>query len=116
MGKKEKVLDLASSYNDEQKFNKARGKALQGSSSMPTKSSSESSFAFLGNLASVSGSSSSGSSDYNDPNISAEERKKRLAKRLMDMTDKMEDLSNQLYHLQQRMELLEKKTRFTGAE
>ena len=111
-GRKEKVLDLASSYNDEQKFNKAKGKALQRSST--SQASSEGSFAFLGNLASASGSSSS--SDYNDPNISVEERRKRLAKRFMDMTDRIEDLSNQVYHLQQRMELLEKKTRFTGSE
>jgi hypothetical protein len=40
---------------------------------------------------------------------SAEERRRRLVKRLKDMTDKMEDLTNQLYHLQQRVELLEKK-------
>lgn len=39
------------------------------------------------------------------------ERKKKLAKRLMDMTNKMEDLSNQIYHLTQRMEVLEKRTR-----
>jgi chromosome segregation ATPase len=107
IGKKEKVIDLASSYNDEIKFNKAKGKALQGSTT--NQGSSESSFAFLGNLASAS--SSSTSSDYNDPNISVEERRKRLAKRFMDMTDKIEDLSNQVYHLQQRIELLEKKTR-----
>jgi hypothetical protein len=110
-GKKEKVLDLASSYNDEQKFNKTKGKALQ-----PTASSQQSGsdFAFLGNLASASGSSSS--SDYDDPNASIEERRKRLAKRLMDLTDRIEDLSNQVYHITQRVELLEKRTRFTGSE
>lgn len=38
-----------------------------------------------------------------------DERKKRLIKRFMDMTNKIEDLSNQVYHLQQRIEVLEKK-------
>jgi len=39
----------------------------------------------------------------------AQDRKRKLAKRLVDMTDKIEDLSNQIYHLQQRLELLERK-------
>jgi predicted nucleic acid-binding Zn-ribbon protein len=48
------------------------------------------------------------SSGYVD--VSAEdERKKKLAKRLMDITDRLEEISNQIYHLQQRIELLEKK-------
>jgi hypothetical protein len=38
-----------------------------------------------------------------------DDRKKKLAKRLADMTSKMEDLGNQIYHLQQRVELIEKK-------
>lgn len=37
------------------------------------------------------------------------DRKKKLAKRILEMTNKMEDLSNQIYHLQQRIEVLEKK-------
>ena len=45
-----------------------------------------------------------------DMGVSAiEERKKKLAKRLMDITNKMESLSNQIYHLEQRIELLERK-------
>jgi hypothetical protein len=39
-----------------------------------------------------------------------EEKKKKLAKRLIDITEKLEDLSNQIYHLGQRVEVLEKKT------
>jgi hypothetical protein len=40
---------------------------------------------------------------------STHEKKRKLAKRLADMTSKMEDLGNQIYHLQQRVEVLEKK-------
>lgn len=47
--------------------------------------------------------------NYPFPN-ETEEKRKKLAKRLMDLTDKIEDLSNQIYHLQQRVELLERKT------
>lgn len=39
------------------------------------------------------------------------DKKQKLAKRLMDITDRIENLSNQIYHLQQRVEVLEKKTR-----
>ena len=38
------------------------------------------------------------------------ERRRRLVKRLKDMTDRMEDLSNQIYKLQQRVEVLERKS------
>ncbi len=44
-----------------------------------------------------------------DLSAGADEKRRRLAKRLMDMTDKIEELSNQIYHLQQRLEVLEKK-------
>ena len=38
-----------------------------------------------------------------------EEKKKKLAKRIVDLTDDVENLSNQIYHLQQRIEVLERK-------
>jgi hypothetical protein len=40
---------------------------------------------------------------------SGEERKKRLVKRLMDMTQKMEQQEKEIYQLQQRLEVLERK-------
>ena len=42
------------------------------------------------------------------------EKRKKLAKRLLDMTEKIEDLSNQIYHLQQRIEVLERKSNIGG--
>ena len=49
--------------------------------------------------------------DISQPPVmtTADDKRKRLAKRLIDMTDKMEDLSNQIYHMQQRIEVLERK-------
>lgn len=47
-------------------------------------------------------------SEYTDMS-SGDDKRKKLAKRLMNITDKLEEISNQLYHLQQRIELLEKK-------
>ena len=78
--------------------------------------SEETGFNFLGNLAG-SGSSTSTeteSDEYADLSVGVEEKKKRLAKRLIDMTSKIEDLTNQIYHLQQRIELLEKKLEVRG--
>lgn len=44
----------------------------------------------------------------------SEERRRKLAKRLMEMTDKMEEMSNQIYHLQQRIEVLERRSQNPG--
>jgi len=41
---------------------------------------------------------------------SPEDRKRMLIKRLVEMTDKIDEISTQIYHLQQRIEVLEKKT------
>jgi septal ring factor EnvC (AmiA/AmiB activator) len=40
---------------------------------------------------------------------SVEERRRKLAKRILEMSTKLDNLSTQLYHLQQRVELLERK-------
>ncbi|MBS3070972.1 hypothetical protein J4407_01580 [Candidatus Pacearchaeota archaeon] len=39
----------------------------------------------------------------------SEDKRKKFAKRITDMTEKLEELSNQIYHLQQRIELIERK-------
>ena len=41
--------------------------------------------------------------------VSPEDRKKKFIKRIAELTDTVEELTNQVYHLQQRTELLEKK-------
>lgn len=43
----------------------------------------------------------------------AEEKKKKLAKRILDMSEKIEELSNQIYHLRRRVEFLERKNNVT---
>ena len=99
-----------------------------GSSSSTSPDSSG--FGFLSNLASAGFSGSSDTStgsgypgyvnqspagSYSDSAADSEEEKRRkLAKRLIDITNRLEDLSTQIYHLQQRVELLEKKSEKTG--
>ena len=79
------------------------------------KSPVEGGLGFLGNIASsISDSENSDSEEYVDVGAGVSEKRKRLAKRLQDMTEKMEDLSNQVYHLQQRLELIERKVGVGG--
>ena len=42
------------------------------------------------------------------------DKRKKLAKRLIDMTDKIEDISNKLYQITQRLDLIEKKLRISN--
>ena len=95
-GKKDKVVDWSEGYRRRE--------------SQPAKAKEESSDAFsiLGNSESSS-SSSSQSSDDNDFSGSTEDNRKKLAKRLLDITNKLDEISTQIYHLQQRVELLERK-------
>ena len=103
--KKKDVIDFTEGYN------RSRAKSNTSSASSQTKEkNSDSGFVPLGffaDSASQKESFSENSFDSGD----AQERKRKLAKRLVDMTDRIEDLSNQIYHLQQRLELLERKMR-----
>lgn len=96
-GKKDKVLDLTENYKRQvDKAEKTR--IAQKNSSSPSGP-----FSFFDAPAVTD------SSEETLDLSSGEEKKKKLAKRILDMTDKVEDLSNQIYHLQQRLEVLERK-------
>ena len=84
-GKKDRVIDLSERY------------ARTGEAK---KSDSSDTFSIFGNMG-------SGSAEQLE---SEEEKKKKLAKRLLDITNKIDEISTQIYHLQQRVELLERKT------
>jgi hypothetical protein len=63
---------------------------------------------FLGSMA--SGIQPAESEVTNEPvGESVEARKRNLAKKFTDMTGQIETLSNQIYHLQQRIDVLERK-------
>jgi hypothetical protein len=70
---------------------------------------------FFGGFFGGGSSSSSSASSTSEPtpgisdSVNPDERRRKLAKRLGDMTSKIEDLSNQIYHLQQRLEVVERK-------
>lgn len=105
-GKKDRILDLGERYRKQQERLTQGKEDTNPSSDLPKEENSQpqGAFSFLGNLASTN------SEQTDSINTSGDDKKKKFAKRLIDMTDKLEDLSNQIYHLQQRVELLEKKT------
>ncbi|GBE19617.1 hypothetical protein BMS3Abin17_00341 [archaeon BMS3Abin17] len=103
-GKKKKVVDLSERYRRQQE-QAAQIKAE--SQEVGSETSSASPFGIFDSPATSTDSEESGG--YIDVSSSMEDRRKRLAKRLGEMTTKMEDLSNQIYHLQQRIELIERK-------
>ena len=108
--KRNDVLD----YTDKTKYSlrKPKAKLTQNSVNQiqqytPTQASSNSNsevspLGFLSNLANASPAQSPNLSEIEDP-------KERLKRRLLSMTEQIEDLSNQLYRMQQRIELLEQK-------
>jgi len=98
--KKEKVVDWSEKY-------KVQGRRISSSK----KQEDSSNLGFLGDMANGTSSSSNVSWDNDSPPSQdyVQEKKQKLTKRLLDMTDKIEDLSNQVYHLKQRIEVLEKK-------
>ncbi len=100
--KKKDVLDLTETLNRrEEKLNNMKEDMASGSNEEPQ---GEGIFSLFGNA------NPSQTSVQPESNLGEEENKRsRLAKRLVMMTDKLEDLSNQIYHLQQRVEVLEKK-------
>ena len=111
--KKEKVVDWSEGFRATEK----RVSVLQQSSDTSSSNNTSDSYTdlgVLGNFANASSSSSSSDVSWDNDNSSQNEypeKKQKLAKRLLDMTNKIEDLSNQVYHLTQRIELLEKKLR-----
>ena len=100
--KKNKIIDLAEDYNLNAKINS------QKIPSSSKQSSSGGMFGIFGDGFASSTSTTSG--EIADSSLTPDERRQKLARRLKDMTAKIEDLSNQIYHLQQRIELLERKT------
>lgn len=108
--KKDRVIDLSERYKKQQARTEEI-KAEMRSSPEPTQNSGGT-LSFLGGLAGSSSNmvnNDSSGEEYLDVSGDMQDRKRKLAKRLMEMTDKLEEISNQIYHLQQRLEVIEKK-------
>lgn len=124
--RKDRIVDLTEDYKYEKKHPKEDLKvpSPNDTSSQSQETSAGGFFNFFGSsntsstpstpssssTYSSSGVSSSVVSDSDDA-LDAGEKRRRLAKRLKDMTDRLEEQSNQIYLLQQRIDLIEKKTK-----
>ena len=92
----------------------------QAKESVSSSENNSGGFGFFGAIANTVSSSNSvpkyegNDSGYVDVSSGVDEKRRKLAKRLMEMTNKIEELSNQIYHLQQRIEVLEKKGGVSG--
>ncbi|MBU2053142.1 MAG: hypothetical protein ABIJ14_03435 [Nanoarchaeota archaeon] len=117
--KKGKVIDLSERYRRQQeRTERIREDMLQTRTPKPqSQESSESQtqsgvpggmFSIFGGPVPIVNQKTSSENSMDSPTI-LEERRRKLTKRLIDMTGKIEELSNQIYHLQQRIEVLEKK-------
>lgn len=104
-GKKREVVDLGERFRKHQeKTNSVKASAIT--------QASEEGFDVLENVALSSKTDSRSSSLDIEDNFDTgtiDDRRRRLAKRIVELTEKLEQVSNQIYHLQQRVELLERK-------
>ena len=113
--RKEKFVDLSEGYKS--------ARRISHSNTRSVKRTENSDLGFIGDMANSSSASTSDNvswdnepsqpRDYTNTVGYAQEKKQKLAKRFLDMTEKVEDLSNQIYHLKQRMELIEKKLKIS---
>ena len=118
IGKRDDVIDLTETMlKRKAQAEEIRQEAVESSDSEDNPVSAG--LGFLGNIASAATESSEDSSSdseegYVDMSAGVSDKRKRLSKRLMDITEKMEDLGNQIYHLQQRLEVIERKVGVGG--
>ncbi len=110
LNKKEKIIDLSKGYRPVRKI-KPTSEELDLTKQVPAQKESAPVFPFF-NSNQQETYSSSNEEDFSNP----EEKRKKLAKRLVDMTNRIEELDNKIYHLQQRLEVLEKKEGLSGFE
>ena len=107
--KKGDVLDLTERYRKQQE----QLANIREEASQPTQASKSQEFSggigIFGIPSNTPSTNSNSESEVLDLGTGMEDKRRKLAKRLMDMTNKIEDLSNQIYHLQQRIEVLERK-------
>jgi DNA repair ATPase RecN len=113
--KKGKVVDLTERYRKQQeRTENIRRDMQQNNSQLVSRRDSERRFSIFDGATPSPTSPLYSTENSSETSSSVEERKRKLTKRLLDMTNKLEELSNQIYHMQQRIEVLEKKAGVSG--
>ena len=109
LGKKDNFVDLGEKYRKQQeRANEIKNDSQEENNLDLTKNVQSESPGIFGMFGGATPTSLP-TTEENSSEDNIIEKKRKLAKRLMDMTDKIEDLSNQIYHLQQRIEILERR-------
>jgi hypothetical protein len=122
--RRDKIMDLTEEYHYNRKHAKAGLKEDTSKTASSTPEQENSGGGFFSNFfgsSNVSSNTSSGTvgdignthqgnfdSETGKP-LDSDEKKRRLAMRLKNMTDRIEEQANQIYQMQHRIELLEKK-------
>ncbi|MDP3966178.1 MAG: hypothetical protein Q8Q04_01460 [archaeon] len=103
--KKKKYVDLSQKMrNKQESLNEAKSEIPPESKNESQGSSGSGFFSFFGG-----GGNANSVSSADPSNETPEEKRRKLSKKLYDMTAKAEDLENQIYNLKQRVEVLERK-------
>ena len=97
--KKDKVID----YTEQYRYSIRKKSPQTVKTSANIQDSGE--MGFLNDFAQ----SAKSDNDFSNSSLNSEERKEKLKQRLLNMTTQLEDLSNQIYRLNQRIEFLEQK-------
>ena len=110
--RKGRILDLTKHYEKQQ----ARAEEMKEdlAESRSSSGTDAGGLGFFGAIANTAAQDNSSEPEYVDVSSGIDEKRRKLAKRLIEMTNKLEDLSNQIYHLQQRIEVLEKRSGVGG--
>ena len=112
-GKKDRIVDLSEKYRRQQEK-----KAINNSKTQPeiieTKPPATSGGMFGVFDSQNNPNQSVPSSNEISPEESPEEKRKKFLKKFTEMTERLDTLSTSLYHLSQRVELLEKKMNLHG--
>ncbi len=123
-GKKDRVVDLSERMKRQQEKVEAMKEEIKEAHTTPVKTGKENPsvnvLKFLGSMASSMPKGSVGKSEernddeneqeeYIEVSGGLDEKRRKLAKRLSDMTTSLENLSNKIYKIEQRLDLIERK-------
>jgi len=105
-GKNRDFVDLGERYRKQQE----RANSAESASDDGKGSNDEVPFSFFNAQSEETGKSNNNESEeIIDISDTIDSRKKKLSRRILDMTNKLEEAENNIYHLQQRIEVLERK-------
>lgn len=125
--RKDKVIDLSEKYRRYDKTRLKRQLKTDGvnpepvsvpvmPAPQPTQQNENSGGGLLGFFNFGGSNTNQNSSNSGDEEETSDDKKKKLVKRLMDITEKLEELSNQIYRMEHRIEFIERRLKIPKDE